>query len=188
MPKTTRTANRNRLLDAALKVTYRRGFAQAALADIAKQARVPLGNVYYYFKTKNQIAEAIIEKRLSRLRALLQELDKALSPQERLCGFVQLKIENREELARTGCPVGTLLSELHKLGNPVAKRSTRLFGEALSWMEAQFQALGKGPDSRGLAVHLLSATQGVSLLAHAFHDATLITAEAERLQSWIRSL
>jgi TetR/AcrR family transcriptional regulator, transcriptional repressor for nem operon len=184
----TKAANRTRLLDAAMKVTYRRGFAQAALSDIAKQADVPLGNVYYYFKTKNQIAEAIVEKRLSRLRLLLHELDSAPSPQERLCGFVQLKIENREELARTGCPVGTLLSELHKLGNPVAGKSTTLFAEALAWMEAQFQALGKGPASGGLAVHLLSATQGVSLLAHAFRDPALITAEAERLQAWIRSL
>jgi TetR/AcrR family transcriptional regulator, transcriptional repressor for nem operon len=188
MPKATKTAMRTRLVDAALKVTYRHGFAQAALADIARQARIPLGNVYYYFKTKDRIAEAIIEKRLSRLCALLQELDKAASPQERLCGFVQLKIENRDELARTGCPVGTLLSELHKLGSPAAKKSTRLFAEALAWMEAQFQALGKGPDSRGLAVHLLSATQGVSLLAHTFRDPAMITAEAQRLQSWIRSL
>lgn len=188
MPRTARTANRTRLVDAALKVTYRHGFAQAALADIAKQARIPLGNVYYYFKTKDQIAEAIIEKRLSRLRVLLHELDKAPSPQERLCGFVQLKVENREELARTGCPVGTLLSELHKLGIPVAKKSTKLFSEALAWMEAQFQALGKGSESQSLAVHLLSSTQGVSLLAHAFHDSALITAEAERLQAWIRSL
>ena len=187
MPR-TRPANRARLLDAAMKVTYRQGFAQAALADIAKQAHIPLGNVYYYFKTKNEIGDAIIDRRISRLRALLAGLDKAESPQERLCGFVQLKIENRQELARTGCPVGTLLSELHKLGSPVAKKSTQLFAEALAWMEAQFTAMGKGADSRGLAVHLLSATQGVSLIAHTFHDPGMIVTEAERLKDWIRSL
>jgi len=184
----TKSPNRSRLVDAALKVTYRHGFAQAALADIAKEARIPLGNVYYYFKTKDQIAEAIVEKRVSRLHALLAELDKAETATERLCGFVQLKIDNREELASRGCPVGTLLSELHKLGRPVAKKSTKLFEEALAWMEAQFLALGEGVESRGLALHLLSATQGVSLLAHAFRDPALITAEAERLKSWIRSL
>jgi TetR/AcrR family transcriptional repressor of nem operon len=63
-----------------------------------------------------------------------------------------------------------------------------LFAEALSWMEAQFNALSKGADSRGLAVHLLSATQGVSLLAHTFHDPSMITTEAKRLKEWIRSL
>jgi hypothetical protein len=119
---------------------------------------------------------------------LLHELDKAGSPRERLCAFVQKKIKNRESLARGGCPVGTLCSELQKHGGPAAKRSRALFTEALAWMEAQFRALGKGTDSRGLAVHLLSATQGVSVLAHTFHDPELIEIEAARLKRWIRSL
>jgi TetR/AcrR family transcriptional regulator, transcriptional repressor for nem operon len=180
--------NRTRLLQAAEKVTYRAGFGNAAIADIAREARIPLGNVYYYFKTKDAIGDAIVELRVSRFRKLLQEFDKADSPKERLCAFVQTKIKNRETLARNGCPVGTLCSELRKLGGAVADKSTVLFAEALAWMEAQFQALGKGTDSPGLAVHLLSATQGVSVLAHTFHDPGLIEREAARLKEWIRAL
>jgi hypothetical protein len=101
---------------------------------------------------------------------------------------VRLKIKNRESLARSGCPVGTLCSELHKHGGVVARKSTALFAEALAWMEAQFQALGMGAESRGLAVHLLSATQGVSVLAHTFHDPGLVDLEAARLMQWIRAL
>jgi AcrR family transcriptional regulator len=183
-----KTDSRSRLGQAAMNVCYRYGFGAMTLADIAKEARVPLGNVYYYFKTKEQIGDAIVDLRLSRLRALLQELDKMDSPTERLCGFVQLKIDRREKLARAGCPVGTLCSELHKQGGPVANRSTVVFAEVLPWLEAQFKALGKGADSRGLAVHLLSATQGVSVLAHTFHDPGLIDMEAARLMEWIRGL
>jgi TetR/AcrR family transcriptional repressor of nem operon len=179
---------RTRLLQAAEKVTYRHGFGNTAIADIARVARIPLGNVYYYFKTKDDIGGALVDLRVSRFNKLLQELDKADSPAERLCGFVQIKINNREGLARSGCPVGTFCSELHKHGGPVARKSTQLFAEALGWMEAQFKALGQGDDSRALAVHLLSATQGVSVLAHAFHDADMITIEAERLKQWIRAL
>ena len=180
--------SRTRLLQAAEKVTYRQGFGSTALADIAKEARVPLGYIYYYFKTKDEIGGAIVEQRVSRFKKLLQELDKAGSPKERLCGFVQIKINNREGLARSGCPVGTLCSELHKHGGAVAKKSTALFAEALAWMEMQFKALGKGVDSRGLAVHLLSATQGVSVLAHTFHDPGMIELEAARLKDWISAL
>jgi TetR/AcrR family transcriptional regulator, transcriptional repressor for nem operon len=187
MPR-SKTDNRARLLQAAEKTTYRYGFDSTAIADIAKEARIPLGNVYYYFKTKDEIGDAIIDLRASRFRRLLQELDKADSPAERLRGFVQIKIKNREGLARNGCPVGTLCSELQKHGGAVAEKSTVLFAEALAWMEAQFKALGKGADSRGLAVHLLSATQGVSVLAHTFHDPGLIEIEAARLQEWIRTL
>jgi AcrR family transcriptional regulator len=171
-----------------MKVTYRYGYDTATLADIAKAANVPLGNLYYYFKTKDEIGKAVVERRISRLRGLLQELDKLDSPKERLCGFVQLKIDNREELARRGCPAGTLSSELKKHGGAVAAQVNGLFREALAWMEEQFQALGKGSESPRLAVHLLSGTQGVSLLAHVFDDADMVTMEAKRLKEWIRSL
>ena len=180
--------NRRRLLRAAETTTYRRGFGNASIADIAKEARIPLGNVYYYFKTKDEIGDAVIELRVSRFRKLLKEFDKAGSPRERLCAFVQTKIRNRATLARNGCPVGTLCSELRKLGGGPANKSKVLFAEALAWMERQFRALGKGADSRRLAVHLLSATQGVSVLGHTFHDPGMIKTEAARLKKWIRSL
>src|SRR6516164_253657 len=54
---------------AATRITYRHGLRNAALAEIAKAAKVPLGNVYYYFKTKNEIGNAIIDLRVWRLRA-----------------------------------------------------------------------------------------------------------------------
>src|ERR1700732_1702238 len=184
----TKADNWTRFLLAAEKTTYLYGFGSTSIADIAKAARVPLGNVYYYFKTKDEIGGAIVELRVSRFKKLLQDLDKADSPKQRLCGFVDIKIKNREGLARGGCPVGTLCSELQKYGGAAAKKSTALFAEALAWMEAQFKALGKGTDSRGLAVHLLSATQGVSVLAHTFHDPSMIITEAARLKEWIRSL
>ena len=180
--------NRTRLIQAAVKMAYRHGFGQTSLADIAQEAKVPLGNVYYYFKTKDEIGGAIVELRVSRFQKLLQDLDEGNSPKERLCGFVDIKIKNREALARGGCPVGTLCSELQKYGRAAATKSRVLFATALAWMEKQFEELGKGADSRGLAVHLLSATQGVSVLAHTFHDPTLIATEAERLKEWIRAL
>jgi TetR/AcrR family transcriptional repressor of nem operon len=184
----TKVDSRARLVQAAEKTAYRYGFGSTAIADIAKEARIPVGNVYYYFKTKDDIGGAIIELRVARFRKLLEELSKADSPKERLCGFVQIKIKNRGGLARGGCPVGTLCSELQKHGGSAARKSRVLFAEALAWMETQFRAIGKGDDSRDLAVHLLSATQGVSLLAHTFHAPEMITVEAEQLKKWIRTL
>lgn len=180
--------SRTRLLEAAEKSTYRYGFGNAALADIAKEAGIPLGNVYYYFKTKDEIARSIVDLRVSRFRKLLERFDRADSARDRLCAFVDVKINNREELARHGCPVGTLCSELRKLGGSAADQSTVLFRTALEWMERQFQALGKGAEARSLAVHLLSATQGVSVLAHTFGDPGLVELEATRLKEWIVSL
>jgi AcrR family transcriptional regulator len=180
--------NRKRLIQAAVKLTYKHGFARTSLADIAKEAEVPVGNVYYYFKTKEEIGNAIVDHRLEQSQILQQEFDKAGPNEERLCRFVQMTLNNREMLARGGCPIGTFCSELHKDSGALARKSTALFSEILDWMEAQFKAFGKEADARELAVHLLSALQGVSLLAHTFHDPDMVTLETKRLQAWIRSL
>jgi AcrR family transcriptional regulator len=171
-----------------MNLTYRKGFGRTSLADIAKEAAVPLGNVYYYFKAKDDIGEAIVEERLAQVRVLHRELDKADSPKARLCGYVQMTLKNRETLALGGCPIGTFCSELHKDGGALAGKATVMFTEILAWMEAQFKALGRGSDARELAVHLLSTLQGVSVLAHTFHDPDMVAKEAERLQGWINAI
>jgi TetR/AcrR family transcriptional repressor of nem operon len=184
----THIDKRSRLVSAAVGLAYQNGFGATSLADIAREAKVPLGNVYYYFKTKDEIGDAIVELRLAQLSARRQRWNEAGSPKDRLCACVQDVFENKDFLAQRGCAVGTFCSELHKAGGSVATRATEIFAQHLAWIESQFRALGKGKDSSGLAVHLLSALQGVSILAHAFHDTGLVAAETKRLKSWIRSL
>src|ERR1700686_5272841 len=105
-----------------------------------------------------------------------------------LADIAQGVLENKDFLAERGCAVGTFCSELHKADCSVASRATEIFAQHLSWIESQFRALGKGKDSNGVAVHLLSALQGVSVLAHSFHDSGLVATETKRLKSWIQSL
>jgi hypothetical protein len=63
----THIDKRSRLVSAAVGLAYQNGFGATSLADIAREAEVPLGNVYYYFKTKDDIGEAIVELRLAQL-------------------------------------------------------------------------------------------------------------------------
>src|ERR1700738_1403546 len=105
MPK-TKSEKRARLIRTAVKLAYRHGFRETSLADIAEAAKIPVGNVYYYFKTKDEIGEAIVEQRLSEFRALREQWDRAGSPKERLQACVENTLENRDVLARGGCPLG----------------------------------------------------------------------------------
>src|SRR5258708_3365941 len=184
----THIDKRSRLVRAAVGLAYQNGFGDTSLADIAREAEVPLGNVYYYFKTKDEIGEAIVELRLAQLSAQRQRWNEAGSPKDRLCACVQGVFENKDFLAEYGCAVGTFCSELHKAGGSVATRATEIFAQHLAWIESQFRALGKGKDSKGLAVHLLSAMQGVSVLAQTFHDPGLVATDTKLLNSWIQSL
>src|ERR1700731_4737237 len=138
MPR-TKTDKRSRLIQTAVKLAYRHGFRTTSLADIAEAARVPVGNVYYYFKTKEELAEAVVERRLEEFRAARAEWDRWSSPKERLLAFVGSVQANREQLARGGCPLGGLCTELHKEGGALAKRSAALFNEPIRWLEEQFR-------------------------------------------------
>ncbi len=183
-----KTDKRSRLIQAATSLVYRHGFKEARLVDIAVNANVPPGNVYYYFKTKEEVGAAVVDEHLSRIEAFQLKLDELDSPRERLCAFVRMTSDNRKMLAQGGCPIGTLCTELHKEDGVLAKRSTVLFEQLLGWLTAQFEALGLGSDSRELSVHLLSALEGVAVLAHSLSDPKIVVMEAGRLQGWIHAL
>lgn len=179
---------RTRLVHAAAKLAHEHGFGRTSLADIAAEARVPLGNVYYYFKTKEAIGDALVD-RLAGIYAIhRQEWEKKPDPKSRIEAFVQETIDGRDSIARGGCQIGSLCAELHKEGGPLATRAAKIFDDLLKWNEAQFREMGKGAKSRELAFHLLSSLQGASLLANTFHETQSVTREANRLKEWIRSL
>jgi hypothetical protein len=96
--------------------------------------------------------------------------------------------DQRDILARNGCPIGSLCQELHKDGGPLADKSAGMMAALLSWAEQQFRLLGKDKESADLALHLISALQGASLLTHTFRQPDLITRETDRLKKWIDSL
>jgi len=186
--RTAQPDKRTRLIETAMRLAYRNGFRETSLADIAEAARVPVGNVYYYFKTKEELAEAVVERRLGEFRAAREGWDRLSSPKERLLAFVDSVHANREQLARGGCPVGGLCSELHKEGGALAKKSARLFSEPIGWLEKQFGAAGHEKDSRELAMHLFSAFQGMAAVAHGANDPEVVVIEVRRLKNWINTL
>src|SRR5260370_35263962 len=100
--RTAQPDKRTRLIETATKLAYGRGFRETSLADIAEAARVPVGNVYYYFKTKEELAKAVVERRLEEVPAARAEWDGLSSPKERLVAFRGAGHANRAQLARGG--------------------------------------------------------------------------------------
>ncbi len=183
------TDKRDRLIQTAVALVHQQGFHQTTLADIAQQAQVPLGTVYYFFKTKEAIGEALVEHYLQHYREASQQWDSEPDPQARLEAFLQHMLDDRQRLSQSGCPIGTLCAELHKQGGgQLAYQASNIFNELIAWLATQFRALGKGEESQELAVHLLSAVEGAILLAQSFHSPEYLEREAHSLARWIRSL
>ena len=179
---------RTRLIQAAVNLAYQHGFGSTTLADIAKEAKVPPGNLYYYFKTKEEIAEAIIEQRLSEIITVQQELGKLENPKERLCSLVLMWLKNQDDVVKHGCPVGTFCIELNKGGGKMAQKASKIFASLLAWVEAQFHEFCSKGEARGHALHLVSVLEGVTVLANCTRNPDLIGLESKRLIGWIRAL
>jgi len=61
------------ILDAAEALFYEHGYHQTMVSDIVKKIGVSQGTFYYYFSSKEEIVEALINRHLSKFR---NEIDK----------------------------------------------------------------------------------------------------------------
>jgi TetR/AcrR family transcriptional regulator len=77
-------ARRTVILDAAARVFDRVGFGTASLSQIAAEAEVGQGLIYFYFRTKEAIALAVIEEQNARTFAVMSAEVNASSPMTQL--------------------------------------------------------------------------------------------------------
>ncbi|MFF0544253.1 TetR/AcrR family transcriptional regulator [Nocardia thailandica] len=183
----SRSGKRERLVDAAVRVFYEQGVERTTIADIAREADVPVGNVYYYFKTKEQFVRAVIDAHAQRLDALIAELATLPGPAERLEAMIGGWVDQREMAARFGCPFGSLAAELDKRADGTDAEAATVLRRLVDWAASQFAELGRD-DADRLAVAFIAAYQGISVLTNAFRDPELMRAEGERLGEWVRAL
>jgi TetR/AcrR family transcriptional repressor of nem operon len=179
-----RPPKRERLVASARELVYEQGVQRTTLAQIAERADVPPGNVYYYYKTRDELVEAVIDSRLARIRQVLGEIDRRTSPKARLKALAATWDDAAPEVKEHGCPVGTLACELGKDQSELSAKAAGLLGEILQWMERQFRELGRR-DAAALAVQMLGAIQGAALLAHALRDEALFRREIRRIKRWV---
>ena len=183
------TLKRDRLVNAAKIMFYQQGVTCTTLADIAQQAQVPLGNIYYHFRTKEALVEAVIQAHLQELQSLFAQLDGQPDPRQRLLGLVAAESKSKHALARYGCPYGSLSQELNKEDGQPATIAALLFQTFLDWTATQFRLLGKDEEeAKDFALDLISSMQGTFLLINSFRSPELLERKLQRLETWLRSL
>ena len=89
-----RTDKGEAILRAAITVFARRGFFNAQVADVAREAKVAAGTVYLYFQNKDHLLVSIFQRTM---REALQEgravLDGVSDPVERLRTIARVHLE-----------------------------------------------------------------------------------------------
>ncbi len=180
---------RESIVKVADRLFYEHGFAPTSFADIAAAVGISRGNFYYHFKSKDEILDAVIAARTQRTRDLLQEWEsRSPSPAERILCYIRIVVANRARIMRHGCPVGTLTSELAKLGHPLQPGAKAIFSVFRHWLSEQFTQLGRQEDADALAMHVLAFSQGVAVMDNAFKDKAFVHREVERMTEWLAGI
>lgn len=179
---------RDHIVEAADELFYRRGYEHTSFSDIADAVKISRGNFYYHFKSKDEILDAVIGLRLSNTQKMLDEWESVGDhPADRIRCFIRILIENQSKIMLYGCPVGTLSTELAKLNHGSQRQANKLFTLFRTWLKKQFMDLGCKADADALAMHLLARSQGVAMLANAFHDEKFIEQEVEQMCGWLKA-
>jgi AcrR family transcriptional regulator len=183
----TAKSTREHIVDAADDLFYRQGFEHTSFSDIADAVQISRGNFYYYFKTKDEILDTVINERLANTQKMLERWEvEGETPEDRIRSFIFILIANRADIKRYGCPVGTLCSELAKLNHASQDEANKLFTLFRTWLRRQFALLGR-EDADELAMHLLARSQGAATLTSAFRDERFIRQEVEKMCDWLGS-
>ncbi|MGQ3073843.1 MAG: TetR/AcrR family transcriptional regulator [Ferrovibrionaceae bacterium] len=87
-----RERNQAIILKAAEQVFAKKGFNGATTAEIARKAGVPKPNLHYYFGTKQQLYDSVIENILDLWLGAMDEIQPDADPAEAIGHYVQNKI------------------------------------------------------------------------------------------------
>ena len=172
---------RERLVSAAAKLFWYNGFHGASIKDIAMEANVPLGNVYYYFPDKANLALAVAEIFTSETEQMLEEISTSgPGPRKRLVQLFDKLATSDSSRVLHGCPIALACRDFKYSAPNAANEAGEAFSKLIIWIAKQRQAMGERPSiALADARQAIVEWQGAIVVAHALQDSVLL-GEAHR--------
>lgn len=164
------------IIDAALRVFARKGFTKATNKDIAHEAGITPGLIYYYFESKEALFQALVERRspLQMLSSLPEQAPDM--PVEPFLRFILRQILAFIEGEQFVGLIRVVLPEIiHSDNSYLSQAMTGIFGRVIEIISAYFAAkVGSGElrplDTNLTAQLLISCVMGFVLRRQVIHD------------------
>ncbi len=91
---------RENIVSAATEVFSRYGFKKTSMEDIARALRMGKSSIYYYFKGKEEIFQAVVDREANLLRVKVKEiLESGLPVTEKLRSYVKMRMDLIKQLS-----------------------------------------------------------------------------------------
>jgi len=177
--------HRQPIVDAAVTLFRRQGYAGTGLNDIVDASGAPKGSLYHYFPAgKASIAVAAVEEAGRRVARTMETLAReTASSGELLRAHARLLAGwMRQSGFRDGCPITTVVLELAPKDRGVTEAGRNAYGARIAVMQAKLVADGFAPARADrLAVLCVSTLQGALIQARVERDGAPLTVAAEEL-------
>lgn len=185
-------ATRDQILNAAARLIHVQGYQCTSLDDVLRESGVGKGNFYYYFKSKEDLGYAIID-RITRgfvERSLGPSFaDTEADPVAQIHEFLD-RVLDAQRLRKCvgGCVMGNLASELSDVHEGFRQRLAGIFelwraqlAEAVSRGQARGR-LRTDVDASRVAQFLVAGLEGSILLSKVTKDITVMERCVEELK------
>lgn len=178
--------SRARIVEAAQQLFYEKGVNASSVGDVADAAGVLKGNLSYYFPTKTDLLQAVVEQRQQTLETVLGRFaDASADPVKQLGFFIDMIEQSGPELVQHGCPLGSLASEIGKGGDEFQALGARLLEVCARWLKERFASRMTPAQAARSAEQLLAMAQGTAVLAQAFQDGALVKRQCAAMRDWV---
>lgn len=182
---------REQILDVASRLIHLRGFNNTSIDDILRECGIGKGNFYYYFKSKDELGFAALERNLEHMKEELIEKSfvPGRDPWDQLLEFLRYPVNRaRKNGCAGGCPLGNLAVELSDIHEGFRRKLQTAFTELRTHIESCLEqarlqgTLRDETDIPRLARFLLAGFQGAFLMGKLHRDAEVLAGIIEELK------
>ncbi len=186
------TSTREQILDAAGRLIHLRGFHNTSVDDILRESGVGKGNLYYYFKSKDELGYAALDRTLERIQEEVLEKVFALgvNPWTQLDRFLSYPVERAErEGGVGGCPLGNLALEMSDIHEGFRRRLSDAFSRLRSKIEGTLGEAGRqgtlriGTDIPRLAQFIIAGFEGAFMMGKLHRDTAMVANVVDELKA-----
>jgi TetR/AcrR family transcriptional repressor of nem operon len=186
-------ATRDQILNAASRLIHVQGYQSTSLDDVLRESGVGKGNLYYYFKCKEELGYAIIDRiRRAFIERGLEPAfaDADADPVGQLHAFFDRVLDSqRQRNCVGGCAMGNLASELSDVHEGFRQQLAGIFDvyrDHLAETIRRGQRTGRirrDADAVRVAQFLVGGLEGAILLGKVTRDITVIERCVEELKA-----
>lgn len=168
MRKLKKQSNRDIALQAAASLFLSKGYHATSMDEIVAVSKVSKTNIYYYFKSKEDLLSAIFDQLIQTYNEMVYDVvsRKDMSVQERVESILHLLVHQKPDCL-CGCPFLTLYAQLPQDAIPLIQgKLNAFFRDQIATVEAlldegvKSQELKAELPTRATAQFIVSAIEG----------------------------